>query len=285
MRKQEYHIASFSGGKDSTAMVLHMIELGSPLDEVLYCDTTMEFPAMLRHIEKVRKVVENARIKFTVIRANHDFEYFMLHHKPNRKKEELKDKVGYSWPGSLSRWCTEQLKKMVIERHLRTLREKYEVIQYIGIAADEGYRLDRKNNQAPNMRFPLVEWGWDESTALNYCLSKGYDWEGLYEIFKRVSCWCCPLQSLDELRKLRLHFPELWERLKNLDKQTWRTFKPNNQSVENLEKRFDLEIALTESGHSIKDRRFFDDLQRLIAKEVTILEILQERTGKEATRA
>ena len=205
----------------------------------------------------------------------------MLHHKPKRKKEELQDKVGYSWPGSLSRWCTTQLKTSVIEQHLRDLRERYQLTQYIGLAADEGYRLDRKNNQDPNMRFPLVEWGWDESTALDYCYNKGYDWEGLYKIFKRVSCWCCPLQSLEELRKLRLHLPELWEKLKDLDNQTWRTFKSNNQSVEYLEMRFDLEEALAEKGYSITNRAFHLDLKRLLGGETTIEEIIQEREAQQ----
>ena len=39
-----YVVASFSGGKDSTAMVLRMLEIGEQLDEVLFCDTYMEFP-------------------------------------------------------------------------------------------------------------------------------------------------------------------------------------------------------------------------------------------------
>ena len=50
-------------------------------------------------------------------------------------------------------------------------------------------------------------------------------WDCLYEIFHRVSCWCCPLQSLSELRKLYNHFPELWEQLKKWDGMTWRNFR------------------------------------------------------------
>ena len=46
MKKPDLHIVSFSGGKDSTAMLLHMMELGMQIDIVLYCDTWMEFPAM-----------------------------------------------------------------------------------------------------------------------------------------------------------------------------------------------------------------------------------------------
>lgn len=275
--KPEYHVASFSGGKDSTAMVLRMIELQYPLDEVLFCDTTMEFPAMLRHVEKVKQVVEATGIKFTVIRAEHDFEHYMLRHKPKRRKSTFENLPGYSWPGPLSRWCTSKMKTDVINRHLRELRSRFTLIQYIGIAADEEYRLTRQNNQDPDHHHPLVEWGWTEADAMRYCLEKGYDWEGLYNLFDRVSCWCCPLQSLHALRNLREHFPDLWQRLEDMDKQTWRNFGRKEWSVEKLGMRFALEDALTENGHSIRDRRFFADLKRLLANEATVEEIMKER--------
>lgn len=275
--KEQYHVASFSGGKDSTAMVLHMIEQGDHLDEVIFCDTTMEFPAMMRHIAKVKALVESAGIKFTTLQAEHDFEYYMLHHEPNRKKTELQGRVGYSWPGPRQRWCTRALKVQIINKYLSQLRQEYDVVQYKGIAADEGYRLERKGNQMESHRHPLVEWGWTEADALAYCYKKGLDWEGLYELFNRVSCWCCPLQPLEELRTLRKQFPDLWQRLADLDARTWRDFKDRGQSVENLDKRFALEDALIRSGHSIKGKQFFTDLNRLLENEATIEEILQER--------
>lgn len=42
------------------------------------------------------------------------------------------------------------------------------VIEYVGIAADEQYRLERANNQNPNHRHPLVDWGWTERDCLRY---------------------------------------------------------------------------------------------------------------------
>jgi 3'-phosphoadenosine 5'-phosphosulfate sulfotransferase (PAPS reductase)/FAD synthetase len=281
MTKPTYHVVSFSGGKDSTAMLLHMIELNYHIDEVLFCDTTMEFPSMLRHVEKVRAVVEAEGIKFTTLKAEHDFEHLMLHHTPKRKKEDLRGLVGYSWPGPKSRWCTRALKKQIIDRHLRGLKQSYTVIQYVGLAMDEQHRLERTNNKADGMCHPLVAWGWTEADAMNYCRGKGYDWEGLYDLFGRVSCWCCPLQPLDELRTLRTHFPDLWQRLGELDRQTWRDFKENGQSVENLDKRFALEDALTTAGHSTKNRQFFNDLNRHLAGEVTVEKILKERAEEE----
>lgn len=281
MTKPKYHTASFSGGKDSTAMVLRMIELGYQLDEVVCCDTTMEFPAMYRHIEKVKAVVESAGIKFTMLSAEHDFEHYMLRHQPKRKNPELADRQGLSWPGPRPRWCTSTLKTRVIGKYLKDLRTRYDVKQYIGIAADEGYRLDREHNQAEDHLHPLVEWGWTEADAMAYCREKGYDWEGLYEIFDRVSCWCCPIQGIGELRKLWKHFPDLWERMNHLDKQTWRTFLKDGWSVEKLAQRFAFEEDLTANGYSTTDRKFYIDLKRHCFGGVSVETILRER--EEAT--
>ena len=46
------NIVSFSGGKDSTAMLLMMIEKGMKIDKVIFCDTGAEFPQMYEHIKK-----------------------------------------------------------------------------------------------------------------------------------------------------------------------------------------------------------------------------------------
>ena len=42
MSKPTYYVANFSGGKDSTAMTLRLIELGEPLDEVTIDDILTE---------------------------------------------------------------------------------------------------------------------------------------------------------------------------------------------------------------------------------------------------
>lgn len=279
MEKPEYHVASFSGGKDSTAMVLHMIERGDHLDEVVFCDTTMEFPAMIRHVEKVKQVIEAAGIKFTTLRAKHDFEYYLLEHKVERKPgDRLHGVLGYGWAGHASRWCTSTMKREVINRHFRELREQYRVVQYIGLAADEGYRLARATNQNKDHRHPLVEWGWTEADAIAYCRSRGYDWEGLYDIFNRVSCWCCPLKSHEELRKLRKHFPDLWAHLLDLDSRQGKPF--NKSTVANFDRRFALEDALIEAGQSIKNRAFHTDLKRLLAGEASTEDIIKERIDK-----
>lgn len=85
----------------------------------------------------------------------------------------------------------------------------------------------------------LYDWGITEEQALQYCYDKGFTWDGLYEDFKRVSCWCCPLQPLSELRVLYKKYPALWEELKQMDSKVCNhnTFKPN-YTVAQLEERF-----------------------------------------------
>lgn len=242
----DYYIVMFSGGKDSTAMLLKLMELKYKIDEVIFCDTYKEFPQMYIHIDKVKKLVESKGIKFTILKNEKSFDYYMFEHKVNRKKpQEFAEKYGseangYSWADSRTRWCTQILKLQIITKYINALNVKHKVIQYVGIAADETERLERKITQEENKRYPLVEWGLTEEQCLNYCYSMGYDWGGLYKHFDRVSCWCCPLKNLEELRSLYNYYPELWQELKSMDKRTWRQFR-SDYSIEELEIRFKFE--------------------------------------------
>ena len=50
-------------------------------------------------------------------------------------------KIGFSWAGARMRWCTSRLKDEPREKFLRPLRKEYDVVEYVGIAADEQFRL------------------------------------------------------------------------------------------------------------------------------------------------
>lgn len=262
---KKLHVVSFSGGKDSTAMLLQMMELGMKIDVVLYCDTWMEFPAMYRHVERIKKIVEDAGIKFVTLKNEKSFKYLMLEHQPKRRKSTQEklggNPKGYSWAGSRSRWCTSKLKTELLKKYKSELTKQYDVVEYVGLAFDEQYRLERESNK--QHEHPLVDWKWTEKDALRYCYDKGFDWEGLYEYFSRVSCWCCPLQSFAELRKLRKYFPELWQELKEMDNQTWGSFRAD-YSVEEMEIRFDFEEERLNQGLSITNKDFYTKLKEVI---------------------
>ena len=207
-----YTILSLSGGKDSTALLLMCLEKKEQIDEVITCDTGLEFPEMYDHLSKLKKIINDNGIKYTVLKSKESFDYMMLE-KPI-KSDKYGDHVGLGWPSPNARWCTKYLKTELIKNFLKELEiEKGEIIQLIGLASDESKRLAREFNKSKNKRYPLNEWGITEKDALNYCYTHGFDWGGLYEKFKRVSCWCCPLQSMDSLRALYWEYPILWRQL------------------------------------------------------------------------
>ena len=257
MDKLKLHIVSLSGGKDSTAMLLRMLEENMTIDLILFCDTGLEFEAMYKHIDKLEKYINRPIIR---LKAPHPFEYYFYEYSPPRRNPILQGEKGFSWAGPRNRWCTSVLKTRVINSYLRELSKDYTLIQYVGIASDEKHRVRELN-------YPLIEWNMTEADCLAYCKNRGFDWDGLYDIFDRVSCWCCPLQSLEELRKLRKHFPKLWERLRYMDKNTWRSFL-KTYSVEQLEIRFAYEDELLEKGLPIKGKSFFDALNTKLKCEM-----------------
>lgn len=263
MDKPKLFVCSFSGGKDSTAMLLRLLEEGNPVDIILFCDTGLEFPQLYRHIDKVEQNIGRSIIR---VKAPHDFQYYFAKIKVKRKENTTYAQKyglardGYGWAGPKMRWCTEELKGLPREKYLRDLRKQYEIIEYVGLAADEGYRLTRKCNQRPNCLHPLIDWGMTEADCLQYCKDRGYDWEGLYEKMDRVSCWCCPLQSLKELRVLYHEFPEQWNQLKRWDEMTWRPFRAD-YSVLQLEKRFDFEEDRIKTGKPLRTKAFFAALK------------------------
>ena len=221
------NIVSFSGGKDSTAMLLMMIERGIPIDRVICVDTTKEFPQMYEHIQKVQEMISPLEIEIVKI----NFDYWFGEHIKN--KGSKKGEKGYGWPGIKGRWCTR-----VKVNTLDELKENIDdAVEFMGIAADELKRTEKKYLQNRSVRFPLAEWQITSKQALEYCYSKGLDWGGLYEKFHRVSCWCCPFSRIGSLRTLYNEFPGLWHEVETMDKKTSWEFR-NDYSVQDLSERF-----------------------------------------------
>ena len=254
--KEKKYVVSLSGGKDSTAMLLRLMEEHRPIDIILFCDTGLEFPQMYLHLEKLEQYIGR---QITVLKAPHDFEYYFFEYHPKRKNPKLENLDGMSWPGPCARWCTAMLKTRIVNNYLKDLKKKYEIIEYVGIAADEAKRIKDKC-------YPLVEWNMTEKDCLEYCYARGFDWGGLYTIFKRVSCWCCPLQGINELRKLYLFFPEQWKQLEEWDSKTWRKFRAD-YSASDLRVRFELEREWMAKGMSIRSRAFYKELRKRLGKE------------------
>jgi len=221
------HVVSLSGGKDSTALLLMMLEKGMPIDYVIFVDTTKEFPEIYDHLEKLERYI--APLQITRLKFDYDYYFFDL----QKRRGKNTDKRGYSFPSIRSRWCT-ALKRDIMAKFLNSLQDDYVI--YVGIAYDERKRAKPKKHY----RYPLVEWGITEKQALEYCYSKGFDFGGIYNRISRTSCYCCPLVGIDKLRAIYTYYPELWEKIKEMESKTWRKFKLD-LSIFEIEKKFELE--------------------------------------------
>ena len=249
-------IVSFSGGKDSTWMLLEMLRRGERIDEVVFFDTGWEFPQMYRHVEKIKQMIKSKGITFTTLHPSKPFEYWMFEHP---KKDGLK---GWSWCGLHNcRWGT-RFKTDAINKYLKN---KSDCIQCIGIAIDEPERLEKERRK--NKRFPLVEWEITESECLQGCYSLGYDWDGLYEELDRISCKFCAFKNLKELRNIYFKIPEVWEELKDYQSRTYLPFKGEGKSVFDLEIRFELEKEFEAQGKSIRSKEFYTELKKRLRNE------------------
>ena len=230
------YIASVSFGKDSLAMLLRLLEENKPLDEVVFYDTGMEFKAIYNIRDKIIEILKEKNIKFTELKPKCEFCYKMFD-KPVKAKNGTTH-YGYSWCGGRCRWGTTE-KLVALEKYCKG------AVEYVGIAVDETQRLikERKGNK----QFPLAEWNMTEKDCLKYCYDKGYNWleDGidLYSILDRVSCWCYANKNLKELKNYYLYLPKYWQKLKDLQSRTDRTFKNNKYTIFDLEEKFKLDLT------------------------------------------
>lgn len=219
-----YRVVCFSGGKDSTAMLIVLLENQIPFDEVIFNDTGAEFPEIYTHINLVQ---EKFGVKITHLKPVKHFEYWMCEHRTR------KGNIGYGWPRIKLRWCTKLFKQRAESLYFKKKQLK-NIRKLIGISASEIKRVKKYYKQES---YPLVEFGIDSQEALKICYHYGFDWNGLYEKLGHTGCFWCPFRRLRELENIYRFYPHLWARMMELDSKCWNKFR-QNWTLQQLERRF-----------------------------------------------
>ncbi len=189
-------VVAFSGGKDSTALVLRMAELGEDF-ECLFTPTGNEPADCIAHIAGVIERIQRPLVT-----------------PPNKGLFEWID-FHQALPNWRMRWCTRQIK---IEPCIAYLKSLDNPVLCVGLRADEESREGLYGDFA-TYRYPLREWGWELQDVIDYCADQGV------KIPERTDCLLCYGQRLSEWYRLWRDRPQEFQRGVDLEQKIGRTFR------------------------------------------------------------
>jgi 3'-phosphoadenosine 5'-phosphosulfate sulfotransferase (PAPS reductase)/FAD synthetase len=189
-------VVAFSGGKDSTALVLRMAELGEAF-ECLFTPTGNELFELAAHIDRIVARIDRP----LVLPPNQTLRYWIDYHQ--------------ALPNWRMRWCTRQIK---IEPCIAYLKAHPGSILCVGLRADEEDR-DGLYGDYAYYRYPLQEWDWGIDDVWRYLGEQGVT------IPERTDCALCYAQRLGEWWRLWKNHPEEFEAGVQLEQKYGHTFR------------------------------------------------------------
>ena len=220
------NIISFSGGKNSTAMLLMMLEDGYKIDDIVFADTQMEYPEMYDYISKVEKYLGREVTFLKPYKTYKEAFYTRL------QRGKFKGNI-YGFPTLRGKWCLRYLKLTPLDNYAKSI--KGEFLIWVGITIDEPKRYERLC-KFENKRAYLCENKITDNDCLIYLKSKNL-LNPLYKKFSRLGCWICGNQKINDLRILRKDYPDLWQEALRLEKDSNTTFNPNGLTFKKKERR------------------------------------------------
>lgn len=197
-------VASVSGGKDSTALILALREADVPARYV-FADTGWEARETYEHLDTLRRVLD---ITIDVVRPKRDM------------VESIRHRAGF--PARMQRWCTRELKVAPLRAYHDTIGD--DTVSAVGIRAEESESRSRMAEWDDDPEWggyvwrPLLRWSVGDVLAIHH--RHGVPIHPLYLAgFERVGCWPCIFSQKEEIRQLAEHDPERVEMIAALERE------------------------------------------------------------------
>ena len=180
------HIVATSGGKDSTALALRLLEIEPRHYQFVITPTGDELPPMQEHWEYLERL-------------------FLSPLMTVGKGLTLKQIVNHEGmiPNFRARFCTRMLKIIPFQEYVLAHRP---CTIYVGLRADEEGRAGIEwDDPQITVRYPLREWGWDETAVWGYLHTANVT------IPERTDCARCFYQTLYEWWLLWKTYPDIYQ--------------------------------------------------------------------------
>jgi len=168
---QERKVVGVSGGKDSTAVCLHLLENGYTTDDFdrVFLDTGWEHSETYAYLDELESTIGKIiRLKLNVGVKEEDIDLV----------KSFEDRLGFtspfvrlvfhydSFPSSIVKWCTRRLKIEPLQKYYDGL--DYDVVNVVGIRKEESRRRSKMTELEWNDGFdcwtwrPLIDWTFDD---------------------------------------------------------------------------------------------------------------------------
>jgi 3'-phosphoadenosine 5'-phosphosulfate sulfotransferase (PAPS reductase)/FAD synthetase len=233
-------VSNHSGGKDSQAMLIRLLEL-VPARQILVVHASLgavEWPGAL---ELARDQAAAAGLPFIVAKASKTL-LSMVEHRFNTRPEVP------SWPSASTRQCTSDLKRGPIQREVRRFAKTHgfrTIVNCLGLRAAE--------SPARSKRQPFTQMGISNSvlTWFEWLPVHTMSTEAVFETIaeagqvphpayaagnERLSCVFCIMGSRQDLRTGARHHPELLQQYADLEARTGYTMHQSRRPIIELVK-------------------------------------------------
>lgn len=186
-------VASVSGGKDSTALMLALREAGVPFRAV-FADTGWEAAETYAYLDVLREKIGPIDVVGV----------------PGGMEARVRYRAGF--PARMQRWCTRELKLEPLRAyHDRAVEEcGRDTVSAMGVRAQESKTRAAMPEWADDDEWggyvwrPLIAWTVEEVLAIHH--RHGVPVNPLYRIgFNRVGCWPCVYAAKEDVRLVAEH--------------------------------------------------------------------------------